>query len=191
MKKSRVFVNSPDSFCYVCGEFTAKSQHRPLSDKLKQAYYYYFECNVCDEDKSRAPHMCCTTCYSKLINWMDGEKTQSMSFAVPMIWREPTSHAEDCYFCLTKITGFSKKTRSKIEYPNVPSAIRPVPPGPKLPVPNPPSQLEELVLPIEQTDDLAQPSTSSDQSYSPEHHKEPHLIQQCELNNLIRDLNLT
>ncbi|KAJ4438216.1 hypothetical protein ANN_14155 [Periplaneta americana] len=34
---------------------------------------------------------------------------------------------------------------------------RPVPHGPKLPIPNPPSQFEELVLPIEQTDDLAQP----------------------------------
>ncbi|KAJ4433406.1 hypothetical protein ANN_15665 [Periplaneta americana] len=89
------------------------------------------------------------------------------------------------------ITGFSKKTRSKIEYPNVESAIRPVPHGPKHPIPNPPSQLEELVLPIEQTNDLAQPSTSSDQSCSPEHRKEPHLIQQCELNDLIRDLNLT
>ncbi|KAJ4446493.1 hypothetical protein ANN_13189 [Periplaneta americana] len=118
-------------------------------------------------------------------------ETSEKNQPVPMIWREATSHAEDCYFCLTKITGFSKKTRSKIEYPNVSSAIRPVPPGPKLPVPNPPSQLEELVLPIEQIDDLAQPSTFSDPSYSPEHHKELHLIQQCELNYLIRDLNLT
>lgn len=72
-----------------------------------------------------------------------------MPIAVPMIWREPTSHAEDCYFCLTKITGFSKKTRFKIEYPNVPSAIRPVPHGLKLPIPNPPSQLEEFVLPVQ------------------------------------------
>ncbi|KAJ4442466.1 hypothetical protein ANN_04052 [Periplaneta americana] len=32
MKRSRrACVNSLDSFCYVCGEFTAKSQRRPLS----------------------------------------------------------------------------------------------------------------------------------------------------------------
>jgi hypothetical protein len=24
-----------------------------------------------------------------------------MAFAVPMVWREPTNHSDDCYFCVT------------------------------------------------------------------------------------------
>lgn len=28
----------------------------------------------------------------------------------------------DCYFCLTKVKGFNKKTAKNIKYPNLPSA---------------------------------------------------------------------
>lgn len=148
-KSRRACVNSPDKFCYICGQFIVKSQSRSLSDKVKQAYFYYFGCHVGDQDKSWAPHVCCITCYSVLTKWVNGDKSRRMPFAVPMVWREPTSHAEDCYFCLTKIKGFSKKSKSTIEFPNVPSAIRPVPHGPELPIPEPPSQ-QELISPIEE-----------------------------------------
>ena len=63
-----------------------------------------------------------------------------------MVWREPTSHAEDCYFCLTKIGGHSKRTKSNIENPNVPSAVKPIPHGPELPIPNPYAKSEESSL---------------------------------------------
>ena len=49
-----------------------------------------------------------------------------MPFAIPMIWREPKNHVDDCYFCLTKVKGFSAKNRKNIAYPNLDSALRPV-----------------------------------------------------------------
>ncbi|KAJ4437549.1 hypothetical protein ANN_17694 [Periplaneta americana] len=51
----------------------------------------------------------------------------------------PTSHLEDCYFCITKKPqGFSRNTKDIIVYPNLPPAIRPVPHSPELPAPIPP-----------------------------------------------------
>ena len=67
-----------------------------------------------------------------------------MPFAIPMIWREPTNHATDCYFCMTNVKGMNKKNKNMIKYPDIPSAIRPVPHSDDLPIPIPPRQLAEL-----------------------------------------------
>lgn len=44
-------------------------------------------------------------------------------------------HVDDCYFCLVNISGMSTKTKSSIQYPNLPSALRPVAHCDKVPVP--------------------------------------------------------
>ena len=54
-----------------------------------------------------------------------------MPFAVPMVWREPKDHTTDCYFCITKTSGITAKTRRNVKYPDIPSAIRPVPHSPE------------------------------------------------------------
>ena len=38
----------------------------------------------------------------------------------------PTNHIDDCYFCLVKTLGFNQRNKSRIQYPSIPSAIRPV-----------------------------------------------------------------
>ena len=60
-----------------------------------------------------------------------------MPFAVLMIWREPTDHVNDFYFCLTSSVkkGFTRKKKSFIEYPEIPSAIDPVSHSDQLPIP--------------------------------------------------------
>ena len=68
-----------------------------------------------------------------------------------MVWREPSNHSNDCYFCLTSpvASGMNRKKKQRIDYSNIPSAIRPLPHGEDLPVPEPPieyhlnSEMEE------------------------------------------------
>jgi hypothetical protein len=76
----------------------------------------------------------------KLLNrWVNG--SHHMLFAVPMVWREPKDHSSDCYFCLTNITGITSKSKYIVKYPNVPSAMRPVPHNEALPIPKPPANV--------------------------------------------------
>jgi len=65
-----------------------------------------------------------------------------MPFAVPIVWREPSNHNSDCYFCLTPpvASGMNRKKKQSIDYPNIPSAIRPVPHGVDLPMLEPPKE---------------------------------------------------
>ena len=56
----------------------------------KNEYSLYFGCKVCDQDKKWASHMCCTTCSSKVSAWVN-YKGHSVTFVVPVIWREPTN----------------------------------------------------------------------------------------------------
>jgi hypothetical protein len=116
-----------------------------------------------------------------------------MQFAVPMVWREQKDHSSDCYFCLTKICGFSSKNKHNISYPNLPSAIRPVPHCEELPIPELPQDWMETD--DENGDEVAvltdMEHDDCDKEYRPSKSAEPHLLSQKELNDLVRDLALT
>ncbi|KAK4880018.1 hypothetical protein RN001_008164 [Aquatica leii] len=184
--------NHPDSFCYVCGELTLKAQRKPLSPLVKTAYKLYFDCQVGDQDKTWAPSVFCTTCYSSLTKWL---KEKSMPFAVPMVWPEPRCHLTDCYVCMTSTVGFSNKSKHTIKYPNIPSALRPVPHNDTLPLPEPPKTYS-LEPEIDLKDSEPQPGASNDTFNDDEEYsadlvsRQPHLLTQSELNDLVRDLQL-
>ena len=65
-----------------------------------------------------------------------------MPFAVPMVWKEPTDYNSNCYFCMNQPVGkgLSRKNKHNIQYPDIPSAIRSVPHGETLPVPEAPQE---------------------------------------------------
>jgi hypothetical protein len=149
-KMPRQRINSPDSFCYVCGEYTIKSHRQSVTPLVKKGYELYFGCKLTDQDKKWASHICCTNCASRLRGRLKNERKVSLPFAGPIVWRESTNDVNDCYFCMIQIEGMKGKDRKKIEYPNIPSAIIPVSHSDDLPVPVPPQtwSLEE-----ENTDD--------------------------------------
>ena len=63
-----------------------------------------------------------------------------MPFGVPMVcWRVPNNHRTDLFLYGAPIqNGMSMKKKSTFVYPNIPTAIQPVPHGDGLPVPEPP-----------------------------------------------------
>ena len=113
-----------------------------------------------------------------------------------MVWREPQNHADDCYFCLTNITGFNASSRKKIKYPNLRSTLRPVPHSDDLPVPTPPVNKDLLSSSDEEMpsrEDSAESISFKDieSTYSGTSGNEPHWITQEDLNDLTRDLYLS
>ncbi|QQP48679.1 Uncharacterized protein FKW44_009061 [Caligus rogercresseyi] len=108
--------NNPDVFCYICGEYTLSGDRKNITGFVKRAYMAYFKVKLGDQDKSWAPHTVCKTC---------GAKT-SLKFGIPMVWRKPFYHATDCYFCAINTTGINRKNRQSLQYPDLPSARRPV-----------------------------------------------------------------
>ena len=172
----------PDTFCYVCGRFTTVDQRKRITSEIKKLYNAYFDCKLGDQDKPWAPHIVCESCSVSLRRWFSG-LLRSMPFAVPMVWRESTNHATDCYFCLTNVKGMNKKNKHKIQYPDVPSAIRPVPHSDNLPIPIAPLQLADL------PDTESDRDSDSDDVYQPDD-AEPKLFSQDDLDDLVRDLDL-
>lgn len=180
-------VISPDCFCFICGEYTVKRQQRNVSDFVKKVYFAYFKLKLGDQDKAWAPHKVCRRCEEDLRLWFNGKKT-SFRFGIPMIWREQQNHTTDCYFCSVDVLGFNTKNKKNISYPNLDSAIRPVPHSSEIPVPQPPSSLDDILSESEDEDTLPpQGESSSDVSVD----EGPQIFSQKELNDLVRDLGLS
>ena len=125
----------------------------------------------------------------------------ALKFGIPMIWREPANHFDDCYFCMTNLVGYNKKTRKNILYPSIPSATRPIPHSDENPVP----VFKELLgipisaaslapdpVPEELTESDSDPE-SLDNDNDIDYHEcssEPNRFNQDDLSDLIHDLNL-
>jgi hypothetical protein len=117
-------------------------------------------------------------CVEDLRKWSKGKK-KAFRFGVPVIWREPKYHRDDCYFCCYDVKGYNSKNKKVILYPNLHSALRPVVHGPELPVPQPTEILEDASTNISDSggdDEEFQCHTES---------QSPQLFTQSELNNVI------
>lgn len=186
----RKCVNEPDNFCYVCGKYTTTDQRKKLTKRVQLAYKYYFDCQVGDQDKSWAPHVCCTVCYSALTQWLNG-KRKGLAFCVPMVWREQKNHHSDCYFCMTKVAGYSKKNKSQIVYPDCESALKPVPHDVENPVPIPPASGSAVATDESDPDEEDDVDWQDVVTDTEEEHGHPHLLNQSDLDDLVRDLSLS
>jgi hypothetical protein len=87
---------------------------------------------------------------------------------------------------MVSVTGYNKKNKKGIKYPNLLSAIRPVPHGPDLPVPSPPGNRNDA------SESSSLQSVTEDMYFDPHQYDRPmDKFTQSELNDLIRVLQLT
>jgi len=116
-----------------------------------------------------------------------------MPFPIPMVWRQPTDHVSDCYVCLASITGVTVRSKHTVQYSNLPFAMRPLPHNSEIHVPKPPTNMT-LSDSESSDDDVGQannnmgcnPTVAAASSSN-----EPHLLTQGDLNDIVRDLNLS
>lgn len=184
MEKSRfICKNSPNVFCFICGKYCVSAQRKVISEKTKRYYSLYFGRVI--ENEQWAPNICCNSCEVYLNAWWNGTR-EHMPFAMPMVWKKQRNHRNDCCFCMTNVSGFSSKSKQKIVYAKCKSATMPISHSDSLPVPMTPN---EAVKKLE-TDDAA--LNDSDPDYIPEDDPhDVHLVDQSELNDLVRDLGLS
>ena len=76
----------------------------PVTKFIKRAYHTYVGMKLGDQDKAWAPHMVCKTCTEYLRRWINGKKS-CLKFGIYTVWRGPTNHDTDYYFCVINLTG--------------------------------------------------------------------------------------
>ncbi|XP_076056096.1 uncharacterized protein LOC143034074 [Oratosquilla oratoria] len=186
----RTCKNHPDSFCYICGKYTPSKQKHTITSSVKHLYRAYFGIRIGDQDKPWAPHITCVNCFSGLCHWSKGNR-KSMPFGIPMVWREPTIHLEDCYFCMVKPLGRNAKSSKHIKYPNIPSAMQPVPHSDDVHVPIPPKNVHRASSTDSSCSDGENPDVYQEIKLTGTSGKSPQLFEQSELDDLVRDLGLS
>ena len=140
-------------------------------------------------------HILCAIIAKKCFEAGQKEREKSLPFGIPMVWREPKDHSTDCYFYLVNIKGVGRKSRQNISYPSIPSTIRPVPHSDRFPPPvfngyvssdeaSENEREEFMECEYKETDTKSEDSSSETKlAY--------HQFNQSELNDLVRDLDLS
>ena len=128
---------------------------------------------------------------------LDKGKVSYMRFGVPMVWREPQNHHDDCYICMVDMTGWNQQKKKEWCYPDIESARRPVLQCAEVPVSTFTSlpHLTEDETPLEAIKDTDSScsnyiSTSMGAKAS-SFGANPKPFSQGQLNDLMRDLNLS
>ena len=183
-KESRKYALDSNVFYYICGRFTTPKERWKSTDFIQKAYHAYFGVKLGDQDKPWAPHRVCASCASIMSLWTKGKK--HFTFGVPLVWREPKNHSDDCYFCSVNVSRAISKTRSSMKYLNLLSALQSIPHSNQLPVPVfkalEISDSESDIVPYEDNKDI-------DEEFDAPGRFDgiPQLFSQAYLNDLVRD----
>lgn len=190
---SRKCVISREAFFYICGEFTLKSQRKAISPLVRKVHELYFGCNVGDQVKNwHHTLVAVRVLLIREIGWMN--HGQRCHFLFQWLSRAKRSRYW-LLFLSDKCVWVLCKSKKAIQYPTLPSAMRPVQHNDCLPVPRSPT-----VWTLDDDDDTVGASghhvdvecdSENDPDFQPVEQCQPLVITQPELNDLVRDLNLS
>ena len=110
-------------------------QQQNTTPFVKNVYYAYFGIKLGDQDKAWPPRRVCHN-FCVVVEAVEHWIAKSLAFGIPMVWRELKVHGKECYFC-SCVDGCNIKNKLKIQFPNLPCAMRPVPHGPDVQIPLP------------------------------------------------------
>ena len=141
------------------------------------------------------PNILFTITAKKCFETGQKESQKFCPLAFPWGGVNPRTISTDCYFCLVNIKGVGRKSRRNIFYPSIPSAIRPVPHSDRFPPPvfngfvssdeaNESETEEFMECEYKETDTKSEDSSSETKLAF-------HQFNQSELNDLVRDLDLS
>lgn len=177
--------NSPDKFCIVCGLFTSPRDARPFTENYLKMYRECFEISI-DINLPWIPRVLCGMCRMKFHRWSRGEGT--FGFIQPVIWRNLSTHPDDCYFCNIDLIGATMKKRHYINYPDVWTVMKAI--RGSTSTWTAPSGSENKNMQISSSSSR-KISGSSSSGYRPPNDDQPNLFSQLELDDLVRDLGLS
>ncbi|CAG9787072.1 unnamed protein product [Diatraea saccharalis] len=185
--KKRRCLNDSNSFCVIYGEYTFAKYRKSITDFVKSAYFKYFGVHISNLQKPWVPNTVCQNCVVSSRQWSNGKRS-ALKFKTPMIWWEPRNHHDDCYFCMVNITGINSANRDKWSYPTLSSAQKPL------------THSDQSLAPVPSTSSTSfepenieneEEKQDSDSDFTPSQETKPQPFNQSELNDLIRDLNLS
>ena len=126
---------------------------------------------------------------------LDEGKAKGLPFGIDMVWQKPKDYLNDCYFCMVNTKGIEKKNREITYCPSILSAI-------KLDLHSddfsPPvfngfvSYEDEIEFKDERMEyEYKRTDTESEYSSSESQKRTPQQFNQSDLNDLVRDLDLS
>ena len=136
----RKCMNNPNRFCYIYGNVVLHNRQAKITDFVKKAYCDHFGVKLGDQDKSFTPTVAVTR-EENLRDWRNGER-KNIPYAISKVWWIGKDPITDCYSCKINIKEINRKNKHHVQYHDVPSAIRPIPHGPDLPVLEPDDNME-------------------------------------------------
>ena len=108
MDETRRFCNNkPGVFCYISSKYTVVLKRNPVTSVIKCAYHIHFGMKLGDQDGAWLPHGM-QDIHRYLRCWTTVKKS-CLEFGISCVWKEPTYHGIDSYFCTVDLTGIDRK----------------------------------------------------------------------------------
>ena len=82
---SRQCKNNPNKFCYICGKLTFAKEKHSITSHIKKLYKAYFHCDIGDQEKTWAPHVCSLTCVKTLNAWYKNKNVHEVWCAYDLV----------------------------------------------------------------------------------------------------------